>query len=216
MSDARAGLKKLLIIGASGRTGRLVLARSLSRGHVVSVLVRDRSRLSIMHPGMRVFTGDVRVPEDIAPAMLGQDAVISMLAQPTSSSVDIFSEGTRNLADAAEIAGVRRFITVSAAPVGVEPEKLPVPMRLALLLPGSAATYYDMEVMENELMERENLDWTIVRPAVLCDTAPGQVRIEVGEFVPGGISTARIDLSEFLVQLVSSDSFVHERVAIAG
>lgn len=216
MSDRRKGPLRILIVGGSGRTGRLLVARSLARGHRVTVLVRDPGRLNIAHPGLRVFVGDVRVPEDIAPAMLDEDVVVSMLSQPSSLSVNIFSEGTRNLADAAEVSGVKRFITVSAAPVGVDTEVLPIPMRLALLIPAFSATYYDMEVMEKELMERDNLDWTIVRPAVLTDTAPGNVRIEVGEFVPDGVSTARIDLSEFLMQLAESDSFVHQRVAIAG
>lgn len=206
---------RILIVGATGRTGRLLVARALSRGHQVTALVRDPSRLTLVHDRLLVVVGDVRKPETIAPAMADQDAVISMLSQSTASVVTIFSEGTQALADAAEAAGVRRFVAVSAAPVGVEPQRLPLAVRVVLLLPHLNVVYEDMARMEADLMSRDALDWTIVRPAVLSDGPGSRFRIEVGELVPGGVTTSRIDLALLLLQVVETDAFIHERVAIA-
>jgi putative NADH-flavin reductase len=138
-----------------------------------------------------------------------------MLSQPTASTVTIFSEGTQALADAAEAAGVRRFVAVSAAPVGVDPERLPLAVRMVLLLPHLGVVYDDMERMEADLTSRDSLDWTIIRPAVLSDGRGGSFRIEVGDLVPGGVTTSRIDLALLLVQTVETDAFIHERVALA-
>ena len=206
---------RILIVGATGRTGRLLLARALKQRHQVTALVRDPSRLPFVHDLLTVVVGDVRQPETIAPAMAEQDAVISMLSQPTASRVTIFSEGTQALADAAEAAGVRRFVTVSASPVGVDPQRLPLAVRVALLLPHLNVAYEDMERMEADLTSRDGLDWTIVRPAVLADGPGGNFRIEVGDLVPGGVTTSRVDLALLLLQVVETDAFIQERVAIA-
>lgn len=206
---------RILIVGATGRTGRMLVARALSRGHQVTAFVRDPSRLTLVHDRLLVVVGDVRKPETIAPAMADQDAVVSMLSQSTASVVTIFSEGTQALADAAEAAGVRRFVAVSAAPVGVEPQRLPLAVRVVLLLPHLNAVYADMARMEADLMSRDALDWTIVRPAVLSDGPGSHFRIEVGELVPGGVTTSRRDLALLLLQVVETDAFIHERVAIA-
>jgi len=206
---------RILIVGATGRTGRLLLARALKQRHQVTALVRDPARLPFVHDLLTAVVGDVRQPETIAPAMAEQDAVISMLSQPTASRVTIFSEGTQALADAAEAAGVRRFVAVSASPVGVDPQRLPLAVRMVLLLPHLNVVYEDMERMEADLTSRDALDWTIVRPAVLADGPGGNFRIEVGDLVPGGVTTSRVDLALLLLQVVETDAFIHERVAIA-
>jgi putative NADH-flavin reductase len=213
--QVRAGPLRILIVGATGRTGRLLVARALSRGHEVTALVRDPTRLTLVHYHLRAVVGDVRDPESIAEAMAEQDAVVSMLAQPAASTVTIFSEGTQALADAAEAAGVKRFVTVSAMPAGVDPERLPLAVRMALLLPHLSGVYQDMERMEADLTSREGLEWTIVRPAALSDGPGGNFRIEVGDLVPGGVTTSRIDLALLLLQIVETDAFLNERVAIA-
>jgi putative NADH-flavin reductase len=97
----------------------------------------------------------------------------------------------------------------------VEPQRLPLAMRVVLLLPHLSAVYEDMERMEADLTSRDALEWTIVRPAVLSDVPGGRFRIEVGELVPGGVTTSRRDLALLLLQVVETDAFIHERVAIA-
>jgi len=211
-----AAPRRILIAGASGRTGRLLVPEALSRGHLVTALVRDPWRLRIMHEHLRMAVGDARLPETVAPAMEGQEAVISLLSHSSASVVDIFSVGTRVLADAAESAGVRRFVVVSASPVGVDPSRLPLAVRAVMLIPDLDIVYEDMQRMESDLMARRCLDWTIVRPAVLSDAAGDRrFRILVGDLVPGGVTTSRADLADFLLGLVETGAHIRERVAIA-
>lgn len=209
--------KRILVAGASGRTGRLLLAEALERGYIVTALVRDPRRLEVEHERLRAVTGDVRRPEAVAPAMQGQDAVISLLSHGSAPVVDIFSVGTRVLADAAESAGVRRFVAVSAAPVGVDPSRLPLAVRAVMLIPHLNVVYEDMARMERDLMARGGLDWTIVRPALLTDAAGDRrFRIVMGDLVPGGITTSRADLADYLLELVETGAHIRERVAIGG
>ena len=209
--------KRILVAGASGRTGRLLLAEALERGYIVTALVRDPRRLEVEHERLRAVTGDVRRPEAVSPAMQGQDSVISLLSHGSAPVVDIFSVGTRVLADAAESAGVRRFVAVSAAPVGVDPSRLPLAVRAVMLIPHLNVVYEDMARMERDLMARGGLDWTIVRHALLTDAAGDRrFRIVMGDLVPGGITTSRADLADYLLELVETGAHIRERVAIGG
>jgi nucleoside-diphosphate-sugar epimerase len=214
-SVAEGRYKRILIVGAAGRTGKLLTPVALAHGHTVTALLRDESRLTLVHDRLIKVVGSVRDPEIVAVAMQDQDVVVSMLANRVPGEVTIFSKGTQTLLDAAEAAGVKRFITVSAMPVGVDPKEMPIAGRIALIVPDLSASLADMELMEQDVMSRTGLDWTIVRPGVLSDEFCKTVQIEVGEMVAGGVTTSRFNLSALLMKLAETDLFVGDRIAIA-
>jgi putative NADH-flavin reductase len=207
---------RLFIAGAAGRTGRIVVRLALERGHEVTAFVHDPARAPAPHPRLTVAVGDARDPAVVAPLVPGHDAIVSVLSHPGASVVTVFSAGTRALADAAEAAGVRRFVAVSAEPVGIDPARLPLAFQAVLLLPRLHVVYEDMARMERDLLARDALDWTIVRPAVLTGLpARGRYRTEVGDLVDGGVTLSRADLAGFLMRVVEEDLHVRKRVAIA-
>ncbi len=207
---------QLLVAGASGRTGRLFIDRALAHGHQVTALVRDPGGFGLAHPRLQVIPADVLEPAGFSGVMAGQDAVVSMLAPRPRRNGRVYIEGTRNLADAMEAAGVRRFIVVSAEGAGVGSASLPLAYRLIRHIPVVARLYPDIETMEHELVARADLDWTIVRAAVLSDGARTDAyRTVVGDTVPGGLRISRADLAEFLLEVAESAAHVHERVALA-
>ena len=67
----------LLVFGATGKTGRLVVERALAKGHTVTALVRDPIKLT--HPGVRVFPGNATNPSDVRAAMRGRDSLLVLL-----------------------------------------------------------------------------------------------------------------------------------------
>ena len=207
---------RLFIAGAAGRTGRIVVRLALDRGHEVTAFVHDPASAPAPRPRLAVATGDARDPAVVAPLVPGHDAVVSVLSHPGAPVVTVFSQGTRALADAAEAAGVSRFVAVSAEPVGIDPAKLPLAIQAVLVLPRLHVVYEDMARMERDLLSREGLDWTIVRPAVLTGLpARGRYRTSVGDLVEGGITISRADLAGFLLRVVEQGLHVRERVAIA-
>jgi len=206
---------RLLVVGASGRTGRLFTERALGRGHEVSAFVRDPSRLNT-HERLHIIRGDVLAPETLSPAVVGQDAVVSMLAPRPRRSGRVYVEGTRNLADAAEAAGVHRLLVVSAEGAGVSAGALPLAYRIVLQIPVVARLYPDLVRMEDELSARTDLDWTIVRAAVLTNGRPtGTYRAVVGDVVPKGLHISRADLAAFLLTVVETGAYARQRVALA-
>src|SRR5687768_11421979 len=94
---------RLLIVGATGGTGRQLVLQALERGLTVTALVRDPSRLQISHPQLTVARGDVLDEGSVHAAMRGQEAVLSALGHKRFfSPTRTLSEGTRNILRAME------------------------------------------------------------------------------------------------------------------
>jgi NADPH:quinone reductase-like Zn-dependent oxidoreductase len=70
---------RVLIVGATGGTGRHLVAQALERGHLVTALARDPSALRIEHPRLRVVSGNVLDYASVEAAVRGQEAVVSAL-----------------------------------------------------------------------------------------------------------------------------------------
>jgi cation diffusion facilitator CzcD-associated flavoprotein CzcO len=70
---------RVLIVGATGGTGRQLVTQALERGYTVTALVRDPSRLRVDHPRLTVIQGDVLDEGSVEAAMRGREAVLSAL-----------------------------------------------------------------------------------------------------------------------------------------
>src|ERR1700675_2287826 len=112
-------LNRVLIIGATGGTGRQLLVQALEHGLLVTALVRDPSKLSLEHPRLTVLRGDVLDYSTVENAVRSQDAVISALGHKRFfGPTRILSEGSRNLLRAMEAHGVRRFVCETSLGIG--------------------------------------------------------------------------------------------------
>ena len=117
----------ILVTGATGFIGRRIVARLVERGEEVRRLVRPgpNSRASGL-PAVHFVTGDITDPESLKAACDGVDMVVHTVAiirekgKATFQSVNV--QGTRNVVQAAEQAGVRKIVHLSAIGVGPEPK----------------------------------------------------------------------------------------------
>ncbi|MEM9486661.1 MAG: NAD(P)H-binding protein, partial [Cyanobacteria bacterium P01_F01_bin.116] len=108
---------KLVIFGATGGTGRQVVEQALAQGHRVTAFARTPAKLDIQHPHLKVAQGDVMDLPSVEQAVKGQDAAVCILGSGQLKS-NIRSEGTRQIIQAMEQTGVRRFICQSTMGVG--------------------------------------------------------------------------------------------------
>ncbi|MFL5301344.1 MAG: DUF2867 domain-containing protein [Anaeromyxobacteraceae bacterium] len=105
---------RILVTGATGYVGSLLVPRLLEAGHVLRVLARDPARAAgrTWAPRVEVARGDVLTPASLAPALEGVEAayylVHSMGPQPRFHERDLAAAG--NFAAAARAAGVRRIV----------------------------------------------------------------------------------------------------------
>jgi uncharacterized protein YbjT (DUF2867 family) len=72
----------LLVLGATGATGRLVVKQALAAGHQVNALVRSPEKLTTRHANLTVIPGEATEASDVSRAIAGTAAVICTSARP--------------------------------------------------------------------------------------------------------------------------------------
>ena len=108
----------VLVTGGTGFVGPHVVHALRARGVPVRALVRDRRRASRLEAwGVELVDGDVGDAAALRAACEGAEAVVHLVAIIKGSRADferVMTHGTRDLVAAAEGAGVRRFVLMSA------------------------------------------------------------------------------------------------------
>ncbi len=212
-----AGMK-VLIVGATGRTGRLLVKGALERGHDVTALARAPEKLGDLAGRVRVVAGDVLDGGVVSDAVDGQDAVlVALSAAHKKSEPAVNALGTLNVIRSMQRYQVPRLVVLSAS--GTQPgrdpnlpwayEKVVKPLFLK-------HAYADLRRMETSVRQSE-LDWTIVRVSgALTDGPPrGAYRAEPGYSLPGGRRIARADVAEYMLDQLTLRDDVGHAVAVA-
>lgn len=206
--------KRILVLGASGRTGRLVVEQALGHGHDVVAFTRT-AQAEQAGQRLTAVVGDVTDARAVAEAVEGCDAVVSCLGSGGQRPVHVFSDGVANTIRAMGARGVRRLVVVSSSGVGALPEQLSIKARAMRALPAMKSLYEDLERMEDDVF-LSDLDWTIVRPAALTDGPfTGHYRIVEGPVVPEGKRISRADLAALLLKCAESDRYTRRSIAVA-
>jgi putative NADH-flavin reductase len=106
---------RIVIFGANGGTGRLLVAQALEAGHTTVGVTRRPDQFPFAHPALAVAGADVSDSAALGDIVAGADAVLSTLGVPfTREAVDTYSVGTANIVGAMRLTGVRRLVVVSS------------------------------------------------------------------------------------------------------
>jgi putative NADH-flavin reductase len=207
---------RLLVIGASGGTGQALIAEALERGHEVTAFVRKPASVTMKHKLLSVVQGNVLDPASLDAAMKGQSAVVCALGHkqffwPTS----ILSKGTRNIIDAMEKNGVRRFVCQTSLGIGNSWGRMGLYYSLFVgnvILP----FYFYDKVRQERIIRVSSLDWVIVRPGQLTD-GKKRGKYKHGETIGNYLWTVRIsrkDVADFMLNQVTSNEYLKKTVGV--
>ncbi len=171
--------KRLLILGATGLTGRLLVQRALDQGFAVTAVARNPGSLHITHGNLRAVACDVTADVNtLGDVVGGQDVVISALGRGTRlRSQHLIERSMTNVIPLLERHGPRRFIVLSG--YGVGDTYRSVPLVLRLVFGTLLADIYADKAAGERLLRRSTLDWTIVYAAYLTNR-PATGKYEMG------------------------------------
>jgi putative NADH-flavin reductase len=207
---------RVLIIGATGGTGRHVLANALQQGHDVTVFVRHPDRVTERSDRLRIVTGSL--PDDqtaLGAAVMGQDAVISTLGVGRSlKSGNLMARSMPVLVRAMESQGVRRLIVMSGYGVGTTYRDMPFITRMMIKF--VLKDLYADKAAGEEAIFRSALDWTIAYASTLTN-GPKTGVYRVGERLSlRGLPTiSRADVADFLLKQVSDRTYLKKGVLVS-
>lgn len=200
---------RVLVVGPTGGTGLELVEQALEEGHEVTALARRPEALKIRHANLKVRQGDVLDYASVAAAVDGQDAVLSALGVRKLGKNTILSQGTRNLIEAMQKAGVKRLIVESSLGVGDSRGQLG-PWHNWFVLPLLLKNIFADKEVQESLVRSSRLEWVIVRPAILTN-GPRTGRYKAGFSASNNSirrKISRADTAEFMLKQLGNDNYL--------
>ena len=216
---------KILLLGATGRTGKYIVDEVLQRGYELNCLVRDAQKINTARERLKVLQGSPEKLSDLEKAIKNCEAIINVLNISRNSdfpwaklrtSPTFLSEVMKNVIELAEAHQVKRIIACSAWGAGETKKDIPAWFRWLIDKSNIGLTYRDHERQEKLLMS-SHLLWTIVRPAGLTNSKKYQEIIESYNNKPKPRMTInRISLAKYVVDAITNESLIRKTPVISG
>ena len=207
---------KILILGATGRTGKHALVVALQKGYLLNVLVRDASKIKPAS-NLSVFVGNTTNKDDLMKAAFGCSAVLSVLNISRTSDFPwatlrtpktFLSDTMKNCIDAAQVLGIKRMVVCSAWGVAETANDVPLWFRLTIRYSNIGLAYAGHEHQE-KLLVASNRSCTIVRPVGLTNAKGAEsIRISFENHPRPHLTISRRSVARFMVEAINTRSLI--------
>ena len=188
------------LIAASGKSGARILFELLSRGHQVTAIVRDPSKITAA-PGPAVAQCDLSDPKKLAELLTGADAVVSAYGPPTDNT-DLLITTTQNIAEAVAIAAAPRLLVVGGAgSLEVSPG---VTLIASGYLPAEWMPIATSHSKTLDFLKTTAIDWTYFSPAGYFEPGKrtGVFRLGTTNLIANEKGESRISMEDYAIAMV--------------
>jgi nucleoside-diphosphate-sugar epimerase len=205
--------KRILLLGATGATGKLAMQAALDAGFEVNAAARDPGDIATTAAGVRPVQVDVMSGQGLEDAVRQVDAVVSALGVGNDPGTlvnppPLYTDGHENVVAAMERAGVNRLVCISAL-WSRSNDFGPLWFRTGPVM-ALTRVYSQMRSMERMLAAHPSLRYTAVRAGYLQDdeilSDPAQAHADRPP--EGHWLTRRADLATFIVDCTVRDDWV--------
>jgi putative NADH-flavin reductase len=209
---------KIVIFGASGRTGTLLTNLALDAGHKVTAYVRSNGAITKQHVNLNVVVGNLNDAAQLKKVIAGADACISTLGG--NSLIKHASEivsGIDQITTLLESEGVKRFIYLSSLGAGE-----------SRYIMGSFVRFFIADIMlrvplsdhnaNEKRIAKSKLQWTLVRPAGLTN-GPQTGRLKHGSkntVMNGTPQISRANVASFMLSQLTDTTYLNKGVWVYG
>jgi uncharacterized protein YbjT (DUF2867 family) len=213
---------KILVLGATGRTGRHIVAEALKRGHSVSSIARNPEKLRDFP--VEITEGSPYDYQTVEQAIAGCDAVINTLNvsrksdspwAPLAAPEDMISRSAANALKAMEQAGIRRFVALGAIGAGRSWKSSPAILKFIIRFSNLRYAFVDHGRQE-ELLEHSPADYTICRAPMLSEGPgdKGAVAVPEGEN-PASAKLSRKAAANFFLDIIEKNLHLREIITLS-
>ena len=210
---------KLTVFGATGQTGKEVVAQALEEGDEVVAYARNPAKLGIANDRLTVVQGELSDRGQIERAIAGADAVVSTLGPRGGSRDKPLTRGMQNIVAAMDKLGVRRIIITSTLSAKDQNDKPELRARaLVFLVKLAMRPAYDEVVSVADTLRASDLDWTILRMTML-NNKPKSGKVSAGYLGRSEVAAsfiARADIAGFILLCLREGKYVRQAPAISN
>lgn len=206
----------MIVFGAAGRTGKMVVKYALEAGHHVTAFDHDHS-VTLTDPNLNQLHGSVYDREKVFDAIKGHDVVISTLGvrQIDGDAVNLMSDAMKLFVEAMDQYGIKRVLAVGGLAVLQLNEQMQMIDR-----PDYPAEYKNVGEGHNKVykvLKDTALDWTFVCcPDIIDGERTGHYNVNKDYPARGKFQIFTGDLADFLLKEMEANNFLKTRVGIAN
>jgi putative NADH-flavin reductase len=207
---------KIIVFGSTGGTGRELVKQALDSGLEVTAFARTPAKLDdILHNNLKTIEGDILDQDAVNAAIQGHDAVFCTIGVGAERTT-LREDGTRNIVQGMEEAGVQRLICQSTMGIGESRANLGFLTKFVIVPIFLRHAFADHEHQE-AVVKKSNLDWIIVHPPHLSDgPRTGQYRHgfpTTDTSIQGKIS--RADVADFMLKQLTDDTYLRQMPGVS-
>jgi uncharacterized protein YbjT (DUF2867 family) len=191
---------RVVVVGAGGRTGRLIVEKLVAAGHKAVATIRNPKHMAAMvslGAETVMLDLDLSTGPDFQAQFKGADAIAFAAGSGTGESSALDRTGLIKTARAAETVGVKRYLAIAS--IGAS---------TGMKLSGEWNTeemrdYYKQKRAGNKYLRESGLDWIILEPGELTDGKPTG-KVTITEEALEEKSVDRADVAAVVVALLES------------
>ena len=196
---------KLVVFGASGKVGHLVVDELVRRGHQVTAIVYKKTERSFSS-AVEVKELDVHNRRRVVEVVKGHDAVISTLGSWGTDSQDILVSAMTGIIPAMQSYGIKRIISLTGADARIEGDKPALSSKiLRKILTIVGPKIINDGEQHIKLLEKTQLDWTVIRSPKMTDGEKRQYTLSQKSSQAWDLVSRKTIASAMVDQLNTSD-----------
>ena len=214
---------KILLLGATGRTGRQIVIEAVKRGHRITAIARDPSKLKDYQ--IDIVQGTPYDKETVEKAIADCEAVINTLniSRKTdnpwaklAAPEDLISKSATNAVSAMEKAGIKRYVALSTMGAGSSWRTSPVILKFIVSMSNLKYAFRDHGRQE-EILQKSHIDYTICRAPMLSNeiNKTGVVAVNEGEKPPKPV-LSRNSAAEFFINIIENNRNIREIINLSN
>jgi putative NADH-flavin reductase len=215
----------IAVIGATARSGRVIIAQALDAGYDVTGLARSPQKLQVEHERLRLVKGDVRDQASLEAALTGSEVVICMVGAPAPKDptqpigeVDLYTVMAANLIAAMKNKGNSRLIMASSTGVEhrVDPAaSAPEGEGMSDMWRFNARYLYDDMARMEQMIADSGLEYVLLRPGFMVEEpARDDLQFSTAGTTPKQRTITYEDFAAFTLAQVGGDEYLNKAVGI--
>lgn len=214
---------KILLLGATGRTGKQIIEEAIKRGHKISAIARDPEKLKDYD--IEIIQGTPYDYITIEKAITGCEAVINTLNVSRKSDnpwarlaapKDMISKAASNSIKAMEKVGIKRFVALSTIGAGRSWQNSPGILKIIVSISNLKFAFKDHGKQE-EILEKSAIEYTICRAPMLSSEIndTGAVATQEGK-KPANRVLSRNSAAEFFLNIIENHEHIRETISLSN